>query len=133
MDESKLGAGIALFVGFVLSGTFLTVGMIESAAFSSVLALSMATFFVVVGGVTSEQDATRSPSRSRSDPSRQGDKLSALQKQYARGRLTDREFERQVEAILADDGPSRRRTGNESRNPADRDPSREVDEDRETR
>ncbi|AFZ73501.1 SHOCT domain-containing protein [Natronobacterium gregoryi] len=133
MTESRLGAGIALFIGLVLSGAFLTAGMIESAAFSFVLAVSMAAFFVVLGKGASEQDATYSTSRSRSDSSRQEGELSDIREQYARGQLTDQEFEHRVEAILADDGLSRRQAGDTSRVTTNREPSREVDEDRETR
>lgn len=104
MGESSFGAGIALFVGLVVSGSFLAVGMVESASFSFVLALLMATFFILLGDGTSNQEEAQAQLRSNSNrTSCEKEELATLRKRYVRGQLSEQEFERKLEPILASD------------------------------
>ncbi|MBZ6496164.1 SHOCT domain-containing protein [Natrinema longum] len=122
------GSEIGLFaaaLGIPLVLLFALLGSILAAALAFTLVVGLCVSFVVAGRLA---DKSRSESESDESPERNAtDSLETLRDRYARGELTESEFERRVETVLDTESS---RSSNETPSRADEDADREPEFDR---
>lgn len=124
MEEHWSAAGFSLLTCLFLAAIFLASGALAGAAFSAGVGLFMAVTWVIVG-VTDDDGATTTDAEpiatadadagptteatSRGDGSDRSDALETLRERYARGELSEEQFERKLEALLKTETPERAR------------------------
>jgi len=91
MDEGTGAALLSLVIAVPVVGALLLSGSVSGAALAGLIAGTIAVSSVIADRVDDEdEDATDA----------EPDPLESLRDRYARGELTDAEFERRVEALL---------------------------------
>jgi uncharacterized membrane protein len=92
MDEGTGAALLALAVGVPVAGALLLSGTVTGAALTVLIVGTIAVSLVLADRIEDEEDG--------SDTDAEPDPLESLRDRYARGELTEDEFERRVERLL---------------------------------